>query len=163
MDKVVCHEDGQKLIKFFEWLHDGDSSTALLEPMRDPVGIWTLGWGSIYGLDGRRVAANHRAITLGEADELFLRDIRRTEQRLLQLVQIDVSENEWAAITSFSYNVGTYNFKFSTLRSRLNRSDKKGAADEFPRWRLGGRPKRILHGLVRRRAMEKSLFLQGGV
>jgi len=161
MDEVICNENGQKLIKHFEGLHDGDSSTPLLEPMRDPVGIWTLAWGSIYDLDGRRVTADHRAITLGEADELFLRDIKRTEQLLIRLVQVDVSEQEWAAITSFAYNVGTYNFKCSTLRSRLNRSDKQGAASEFPRWRLGGTPKRILPGLVRRRAMERDLFLQG--
>ena len=102
MDEVICNEAGIKLIKLFEGVHDGDTSTPLLECCRDPVGIWTLGFGSIYGLDGLRVTADHRPITMEEADELFLRDIQKTERRLLGLVGVDFHENNWAAITSFA-------------------------------------------------------------
>ena len=45
----------------------------------------------------------------------------------------------------------------STLRSKLNRGDRDGAADEFPKWRRAGG--RILAGLVRRREMERQLFV----
>ena len=157
MDEVICSERGIELIKKYEGLHDGDTSTAILEPCRDPIGLWTLGWGSIFGIDGHRVTAAHRAIGFPEADELFFRDITRTERCLLQLVQVDVSENEWAAICSLTYNIGSGNFQSSTLRSRLNRDDRAGAADEFLKWVYA--KKRKLPGLIRRRAEERALFI----
>ena len=150
MDEVICNERGIELIRSFEGLHDGDKSTALLEPMLDPVGIWTLSYGSIYGLDGSRVTADHRAI--------FLRDIQKTERRLIRLVGVDLHENQWAAITSFAFNVGTGNFKASTLRSCLNRGAFERAADEFPKWTLARG--RRLPGLIRRLAAERALFLE---
>tara|TARA_Y100001938_G_scaffold120448_1_gene167255 strand:- start:782 stop:1261 length:480 start_codon:yes stop_codon:yes gene_type:complete len=158
MDEVICNERGIELIRSFEGLHDGDKSTALLEPMLDPVGIWTLSYGSIYGLDGSRVTADHRAITLAEAETLFLRDIQKTERRLIRLVGVNLHENQWAAITSFAFNVGTGNFKASTLRSCLNRGAFERAADEFPKWTLARG--RRLPGLIRRRAAERALFLE---
>jgi len=157
MEQVRCNEEGLALIKSFEGIHDGDTSTPLLECMRDCVGIWTLGFGSIYGLDNRRVTAHHRPITMEEADELFLRDLKRTEQRLVRLVRVGLSENQWSAITSFTYNVGSGNFQASTLRACLNRGQFQKAANEFPKWRRARG--RILPGLVRRRAAERALFL----
>ena len=157
MDEVSCNEAGLDLIKSFEGIHDGDTSTPLLEPMPDCVGIYTLGFGSIYGFDNRRVTIDHRPITVEEAEELFLRDIQRTEQRLVRLVRVSLSENQWSAITSFTYNVGSGNFQASTLRSCLNRGQFQKAADEFPKWRRAAG--RILPGLVRRRAAERALFL----
>ena len=158
MDEVICNEAGIKLIKSFEGVHDGDTSTPLLECCRDPVGIWTLGFGSIYGLDGRRVTAHHRPITMEEAEELFLRDIQKTERRLVRLVGVNLHENQWAAITSFAYNCGTGNFKASTLRSCINRGAFERAAGEFPKWTLARG--RRLPGLIRRRAAERALFCE---
>ena len=157
MEQVRTNEAGLALIKSFEGIHDGNTATPLLEPMRDCVGIWTLGYGSIYGLDGRRVTARHRAITMAQADKLFLRDIQRTERQLVRLVRVRLSENQWSGITSFVYNVGSGNFQASTLRSCLNRGQFQRAADEFPKWRRAAG--RILPGLVRRRAAERALFL----
>ena len=155
---VKVNEAGRNLIKSFEGIHDGDKTTAVLEPCRDPIGIWTLGFGSIFGIDNRRVTSSHRPITVDEAEDLFVRDIERTERRLLRLVRIDLHENQWAAVVSFSYNVGTQNFKASTLRSCLNRSNFERASNEFPKWRMAGG--RVLSGLVRRRAAERQLFLE---
>jgi len=158
MDEVKINEKGIKLIKSFEGLHDGDKTTALLECMPDCVGIPTLGWGAIYGLDGRRVTLHHRPITLAEADQLFLRDLKKFESQLIRLVRVDLHENQWAAIVSFSYNCGVYNFKASTLRACLNRGAVQRAADEFPKWTLARG--RRLPGLIRRRAAERALFLE---
>ena len=157
MEQVRCNDEGLALIKSFEGLHDGDKSTALLEPVRCPAGLPTLAWGSIYGLDGNRVTIHHRAITLDEAETLFLRDIKRSESQLARLVRVKLSENQWSALTSFTYNVGSENFQASTLRSCLNRGQFQRAADEFPKWRRAAG--RILPGLVRRRAAERALFL----
>ena len=55
------------------------------------------------------------------------------------------------------YNLGSGNLQSSTLRTKLNRGDYDGAANEFPKWRRAGG--KILKGLVLRREMERSLFL----
>jgi lysozyme len=157
MEQVRINDQGIELIKSFEGLHDGDKTTPLYEPIRCPAGLWTLGWGNIYGLDGRRVTANHRAITLVEAEELLVRDLKKFESQLARLVRVKLSENQWSALTSFIYNVGSGNFQASTLRSCLNRGQFQRAADEFPKWRRAAG--RILPGLVRRRAAERALFL----
>jgi len=160
MDAVICNAAGIKLIKFFEGLGDGDKNTPDLEVYFDPVGIATLGYGSCFGIDGHRVDFFHRPISLDEAEGLLVRDIGRVEQQLARLVRVDLSANEWAATVSLVYNIGSYNYQCSTHRMRLNRNDKQGAAAEFPKWRLAGRPKRILPGLVIRRAAEQVLFLE---
>ena len=155
---VKVNEAGRKRIKSCDGIHDGDKTRAGLEPCRDPIGIWTLGFGSIFGIDNRRVTSSHRRITVDEAEELFVRDIERTERRLLRLVRVDLHENQWAAVVSFSYNVGTQNFKASTLRSCLNRGNFERASNEFFKWRMARG--RVLSGLVRRRAAERELFLE---
>ena len=157
MKGVRINDQGIELIKSFEGLHDGDKTTPLYEPIRCPAGLWTLGWGNIYGLDNRRVTANHRAITLAQAEELLVRDLKRFESQLVRLVRVDLNENQWAAIVSFSYNVGSYNFKVSSLRAAINRKSWQTAANEFPKWVYA--KKRKLPGLVRRRLAERELFL----
>ena len=158
MEGVKINDKGIELIKRFEGLHDGDKATPLYEPLRCPAGIWSLSYGSIYGLNGRRVTADHRAITLAEAEELFLRDLKRFESQLVRLVRVDLHENQWAAVVSFAYNCGSYNFKCSTLRAAINRENFEVAANEFPKWVYA--KKRKLPGLVRRRAEERALFLE---
>ena len=158
MDEVICNERGIELIKKFEGLGDGDKSTPGISAYVCPSGLPTIGYGSIYGLDDRRVDLSHRSISLDEAEWLLRRDIKRTERYIDHLIKVDCHENEWAAIVSLVFNIGPGNFKASTLRARLNRCDRMGAADEFPKWRRGGG--RILPGLVRRRAEERALFLE---
>ena len=96
-------------------------------------------------------------ITPIEADELLVREVRHAERQVARLVTVAVTENQFSALSSFTFNVGGGAFQASTLRRRLNRGDIEGAAAEFPRWRYGGG--RVLPGLVRRRAAERLLFL----
>ena len=58
----------------------------------------------------------------------------------------------------FVFNVGAGAFQASTLRQNLNRGEYTDAADQFQRWVYGGG--RILPGLVRRRHVERALFLR---
>jgi len=157
MDEVICNERGIELIKKFEGLGDGDKSTPGIDPYVCLSGLPTIGFGSIYGLDDRRVDLSHRPISIDEAEWLLFRDIKRTERYLNKLIKVDCHENEWAAICSLTYNIGSGNFQSSTLRSRLNRDDRAGAADEFLKWVYA--KKRKLPGLIRRRAEERALFI----
>jgi len=127
-----------------------------LDVYRDPIGIPTIGYGSIFGLDGNRVSMGHRDITEGEATDLLFRSCRQAERSVARLVSIRLTSNQRSALISFIYNVGSGNFQRSTMRMKLNREDHTGAAGEFWKWRRAGG--RILKGLVRRRKSEERLF-----
>jgi lysozyme len=72
-------------------------------------------------------------------------------------VTVPLNDNEFGALTSFTFNLGIGNLKSSTLLKKLNAGDRAGAADEFGKWvNAGGKP---LPGLVKRRAAERALFL----
>lgn len=147
---------GIALVKRFEGLHDGDLDTPLLEPMLDPSGIPTLGWGATYGFDGDRVTMDHPAITLADADEMMRHDLLLSERAVERLIDVDIKQHHFDALVSFTYNVGQWNLTTSTLRKVLNGGDFDGAAEEFPKWRKSRGV--ILRGLVNRRAAERKMF-----
>ena len=68
-----------------------------------------------------------------------------------------ISDNQFSALVSFTFNVGAGALQRSTLRMKLNRGEYQNAAGEFPKWRMAGG--RVLAGLVRRRAAERALFM----
>ena len=75
----------------------------------------------------------------------------------LKHVKVKLSENEKAALASLIYNIGGTQFYKSNLLKKINAGDKKGAADEFDTYvKQKGT---VLNGLVKRRKMEKELFL----
>jgi len=143
------NESGLSIIKVFE----GFSETVY----RDPVGIPTIGYGSIWDLDGSRIKIGRPSISKAEAVLLLQRELEHVEKSIRWLVQAPLTSNQFSALASWTYNLGSGNLKASTLRKKLNRENFQGAADEFPKWRRAGG--RILKGLVRRRAAERELFL----
>jgi len=149
--------EGIALIKRFEGLGDGKPGTPMLEPYLDPIGVPTIGYGCIYGMDRKRVTMDHPPISEAAAEGLLLREVKLTERAVELLIPVQLSSNQFSALVSFTYNVGSGNLQASTLRQKLNRGDYDGAAGEFPKWRLAGG--RILRGLVIRRDAEMSLFL----
>ena len=138
------NQAGLDLIKSFEGLR--------LSAYRDPVGIWTIGYGTTRGVrEGMQ-------ITERMADELLLGDVAYFENVVRSLVKVSLTDNEFSALVSFVYNLGEGNLSRSTLLKKLNAGDKRGAADELPRWNKAGG--KVLQGLVRRRAAERALFLR---
>lgn len=146
-----------ELVRSEEGLHDGDKRTAILEPERDPLGLWSIGWGHCLSADASIPRPNVR-ITLAEAEELLVEDLQRAAGSVLRLVAVPLTDGQFAALVDFAYNLGGAALQASTLRRRVNAGDP-GAADEFGKWVFGGRPPRKLAGLVRRRARERALFL----
>ena len=128
------------------------------KPYQDPIGLWTVGVGHLIG-DGKTLPKEWKGkvLTDEEVDELLYEDLERFEIGVERLSKVSLSQGQFDALVSFSFNVGLGNFQSSTLRSKLNRSDYEGAADEFWKWRRAGG--RILQGLVKRRADEKALFI----
>lgn len=113
--------------------------------------MWTIGYGHI------QTTKPGQEITQQEAERLLEVDLLVKEKEITPLIRVAVTENEWAALVSFAFNLGAGNLKKSTLLSRLNTGDKAAAAEEFLRWtKAGGK---VLNGLVYRRQAERALFL----
>ncbi|MBX3485515.1 LysM peptidoglycan-binding domain-containing protein [Phenylobacterium sp.] len=76
------------------------------------------------------------------------------------LIRVPVTQNQFDALVSLAYNIGTPNFRDSTALERLNRGDFAGAAEAMAWWnRSGGK---VVQGLVNRRADEVALFRKAG-
>ena len=134
-----------------------------LEAYVDPVGLPTIGYGTIHYGDGQPVQLGDR-ISVERAEELLRTAVaERYAPQMLELIPAarHYSAPQQAALVSFTYNVGVGALQRSTLRQRLlaGEDPKQVIAEELPRWCRGDG--RELPGLVRRRAAEVALFQQG--
>ena len=137
-------EAGVRLVQEFEGCR--------LDAYRCPAGIPTIG----YGATGPDIRMG-MVWTQEQADERLAEDLARFAAGVERLVQVDLTDNQFAAIVSFAFNVGLGALRDSTLLRKLNAGDYLGAAGQLPRWNKGGG--RVLAGLTRRRAAERELFL----
>jgi lysozyme len=144
-----CNALGIKIIKAFEGFR--------ASPYLCAAGVITVGYGSTRGFDNRPISMDMELLTKEDGLFLLRRDLAKSERAVDRLIKVELSTNEFSSLCSFCYNVGSGNLQMSTLRSKLNRGDRDGAADEFPKWRRASG--RILAGLVRRREIERQLFL----
>ena len=118
-----------------------------------PAGKPTIGYGHVV----RANETIHAPITEEEAERLLLEDLNDYEASVLRLVNAELTQSQFDALVSFTYNLGAGNLSRSTLLKKLNAGDYQGASDEFERWdKCNGKP---LAGLSRRRRAEKALFL----
>ena len=143
------NERGIEIVKSFEGL--------ALRPYVCAGGVNSVGYGAIRSSTGGPIDPDMEPISETEAEVLLLRDLESSEGWVRRLIKTALTENQYSALTSFTFNVGAGALQRSTLRMKLNRGEVQGAADEFPKWRIAGG--RILAGLVRRRAAERILFL----
>lgn len=146
---MKTNEAGMEIIKTFE----GFSSKVY----RCPALVCTVGFGSTYGKDGKRITMKHPDVSKKEAEFLLHREVRHTEDAVRRLSKDRLNENQFSAVVSLGYNIGTGNLQSSTLMRMVRRGDIDEAADQFPRWKKANG--RTLSGLVRRRAVERELFL----
>jgi lysozyme len=132
--------------------HEGEVRTVYL----DPVGIPTVCVGhtaTVTRADvGKRVSAQ-------VCDNLLNRDTAEAQRAVGRLVKVPVTQGQYDALVSFTFNVGAGNLASSTLLRKLNAGDCHGAAAEFPRWNKA--KGRVLPGLVSRRADERAVFEKG--
>lgn len=126
-----------------------------LKAYLDPIGIPTICYGETVGVEMGQEK------TKEECDALFEVRLAYFATRVDMLVEPEMEPATHAALTSFTYNAGVGAFKRSTLRRKLNEGDLQGACDELLRWVYAGGRK--FNGLVRRRAAERNLCLQGGL
>lgn len=141
-------DKGIALIKQFE----GCKLTAY----QDSVGVWTIGYGWTQPVDGKSIRAG-MTIKQETAERLLKTGLVSYESDVSRLVKVGLTQGQFDALVSFTYNLGARSLSTSTLLRKLNAGDYAGAADEFLRWNKAGG--KVLNGLSRRREAERDLFL----
>lgn len=139
---------GLALIKYYE----GYRTT----PYRCAAGKITVGYGHVIGNGLQLPDEWNRTLSLGEINELLRTDLARFERGVLRYCPVYLTQPQFDALVSFSFNLGLGVLQRSTLRQKILRQDGEGAAKELLRYdKVGGRP---LKGLTRRRQAEYNLF-----
>lgn len=138
-----------KLIKEFEGFR--------AEAYRDPVGIWTIGYGTTVNAGVGIAPKAGMKITEAEATECLWRAVDNFAANVEAALTREPNENEFGAMVSLAYNIGPGAFKRSTVLRQFNAGNTEAAADAFRLWNKAGG--KVLRGLTRRREAERTLFL----
>lgn len=112
----------------------------------DAVGIPTIGFGETKGVKKGQKTTPERALVqlLSSADE--------HAKGMAKCINVPISQNEYDAYLSFTYNVGVGAFCNSTLNRKLNAGEYDAACAELLKWdKAGGK---ALPGLTKRRQEE---------
>lgn len=147
--KYSLSDNGMKLLEQLEGLR--------LEAYLDSASIATIGFGSIKYPNGKKVKLGDK-ITKDQAKEYKLHDLKEFESTVNTSVKVPLTQNQYDALVSLSYNIGSGAFKNSTLLKKLNSGDYKGAAEQFLVWNKVNSKK--VQGLVNRREAERNLFIK---
>lgn len=140
------NQEGLQIIK--------DSEGCRLLAYQCPSKVWTVGWGHT----GPDVKPGMR-ITQDAADLLLLRDIELAQAAVQRTCPMCITDNQFSALVSLVYNIGTGNFLKSEVHKNIVINDIQAAADHFlDHVYARGNPE-PLRGLVIRREREKELFL----
>lgn len=128
------------------------------KPYLCPAGIPTIGYGSTYYADGRKVTLQDPPISEPDARALLMYELQHTflPGVLRQCPVLATHERKLNAIVDFAYNLGVGRLQTSTLRRKINAQDWAGAKEQLMLWTRGGG--KVLSGLVKRRTAECALL-----
>ncbi len=132
-------QDGLDMIKRFE----GFSPTVYI----CPAGYPTIGYGHLI-----QRGEYFDSITEEQAEDLLRLDVKVAEQAVLRLINVPISDGQFDALVSFTYNLGAGALQRSTLRRKVNREAHEEVPAQLVRWVWAGGRK--LPGLVVRRSTE---------
>ena len=139
-----------------------------LNPYRCPAKLWTVGVGHVMFPEQGRLkiedrdafqppAVAMRKYTMEEVDGILKSDLDRFERGVERFCPVALTQGMFDGLVSFSFNVGLGTLQRSTLRQKVIRGDKEGAAEELLKYCMAGG--KILKGLQNRRIDERALFL----
>jgi lysozyme len=126
-------------------------------PYKCQAGVPTIGYGSTYYQDGKKVAMADPGITEEQATKLLSNTIKGFEKAVNTYVTSDINQNQFDALVSFTYNVGPDQFRKSTMLKYINiNPNDPNIATEFAKWvKVKGN---VSKGLVKRRSEESKLY-----
>jgi len=140
-------QNGIQLIKDFEGCK--------LKAYKCPAGVWTIGYGSTYYLDGSKVFMGQK-ISQIEADMLMLKLLPKYEATVIKNIKVILNQNQFDALVSFCWNCGSSQALFRLV-------NQKATDEVIYDWWInhyvtgGGK---LLQGLINRRRKEADLFIK---
>jgi lysozyme len=149
--KVIKHHEGVRQI-----------------PYRCPARLHTVGVGHVlYPEQGKLKIEDrdayplrpedNRKFSMEEVDSILAADLQRFERGVEKFLPVPLTQGQFDALVSFSFNVGLGTLQRSTLRQKALRGDMAGSADELLKYCMAGG--KILKGLQNRRIDERAMFL----
>lgn len=140
---------GLSLIAEFEGLS--------LKPYKCSAGVSTIGFGNTYYENGVKVQMSDAPITKQRAEELLKHSADRYASKVANLLKKPVTQNQFNALTSFAYNVGSGALASSTLLKLVNINPNDAMiSKEFLKWNKVNKVPN--NGLTNRRIKESSLY-----
>ncbi|KAI1937723.1 hypothetical protein LOZ58_002169 [Ophidiomyces ophidiicola] len=128
-------------------------------PAPDPIGLPTVGYGHLCKSKGCSEVPYPFPLTQDTATSLLKSDLKEFQQTITLSTKtlVVLNANQYGALVSWSFNVGSAAAKSSTLIQRLNAGQAPNTviSEELPKWNKAGG--QVLPGLVRRRNAEVNL------
>ncbi len=148
---------GRKLLEEWEGVR--------LKAYKDSAGLLTIGVGHLLTkseLSSGKIDINDEsvkyvnALTLEQADALLEQDLKPAETTVNNHVKVELNQNQFDALVSFTFNVGGGAFKGSTLLKKLNNGQYDQVPGQLMRWNKAGG--KVVPGLNKRRESEVKLW-----
>jgi lysozyme len=138
------------------------------KPYQCPAKLWTIGVGHVlYPNQGKMpidqrgsfplAQEDNRAFSKDEVNAILRADLARFEKGVATYCPVPLTQGQFDALVSFSFNVGLGTLQRSTMRQKVLRNDMEGAAEELLKYCMAGG--KVLKGLQKRRIDERALFL----
>jgi len=135
-------KEGIALIKKFEGCE--------LEAYKCAAGVWTIGYGHTKDVKEGEV------ITKEEAESMLVHELQEYCNDVDIAVKVDLKQNEFDALVSWTCNLGPTNLNSSTMLRVLNEGKHDDVPTQIKRWNKAGGE--VLKGLIRRRNAEALMF-----
>ena len=128
-----------------------------LTAYRDPIGVWTIGYGTTARAGLGIIPTAGMTITQAEADQLLADGLNKFADQIRPMINAGLNDNQFGASVSLAYNIGVHAFSTSSALKHINAGDYDKAANSILLFNKAGG--KVLKGLVRRREAERKLFL----
>jgi lysozyme len=132
----------------------------VLHLYKDSAGLWTIGAGHLV----RPGECFGAGLTRIQADDLLSKDLAKVEACVRAFARPDITQNQFDALVSLGFNIGTGGLASSTVARLYAKGDLAGASDAFLMWNKRADPKTgqlvVDQGLMARRQRERALFLK---
>ena len=95
-------------------------------------------------------------ITMQEAEDLLLHEMNEYEGYINDMVKVELNQNQFDALVSWTFNLGGGNLNSSTMLKVLNDRKYDEVPSQIKRWNKAAG--QVKQGLIRRREAEALLF-----
>ena len=118
-----------------------------------PAGFPTIGYGHVIKVG----EAFPQPLSELEAETLLLQDIEGAAKAVHRLIKVPLTQGQFDALISFTFNCGAGALQRSTLRACVNRQDHGQVPAELLKWTHSCG--KFLTGLMHRRMAEALLYV----